>query len=117
QSIPFTLRIKGNYGVKNSRGKSVQIKCLLRDIKPGEIKVMRQTLLLKHLVDIVAYLETDGELVIIATNHNLSAVSDRYINRNQIETMFKAMKTQGFNLEDTHITKHEGSVAKFRKGL
>jgi len=53
----------------------------------------------------VAYLEPDGELVIIATNHNIPAVQDRYINRNQIETMFKAMKTQGFNLEDTHITR------------
>lgn len=68
---------------------------------------MKQILVLKQLVDIVAYVEVNGELVIIATNHKIDSVQDRHINRNQIETMFKAMKTQGFNLEDTHITNPE----------
>lgn len=107
ESIPFTLRIKGDCKVKNSRGESVQIKSLLRDIKPGETRVMKQILVLKQLVDIVAFLDSRGELVIIATNHNIDMVQDRHINRNQIETMFKAMKTQGFNLEGTHITSPE----------
>ena len=104
EAIPFTLRIKGDCIVKNSRGERVQIKCLFRDVKPGEVRVMKQILVLKHIVDIVAYLKSNGELVILTTNHDISTIQDRYINRNQIETMFKAMKTQGFNLEDTHIT-------------
>ena len=74
-------------------------------MKPGETRVIQQMHVLKHIVDIVAYLKPNGELVILTTNHEISTVQDRYINRNQIETMFKAMKTQGFNLEDTHITK------------
>lgn len=105
EAIPFTLRIKGDCIVKNSRGERVQIKCLFRDMKPGETRVIQQMHVLKHIVDIVAYLKPNGELVILTTNHEISTVQDRYINRNQIETMFKAMKTQGFNLEDTHITK------------
>ena len=104
ESIPFTLRIKGNCIVKNSKGLPVQIKRLFGDIAPGEVRVLRQILVLKNIVDIVAYLKPCGELVILTTNHDVDTVQDRYINRNQIETMFKAMKTQGFNLEDTHIT-------------
>jgi len=107
ESIPFTLRIKGDCKVKNSRGESVQIKSLLRDIKPGESRVMKQIIVLKQRVDIVAFRDSSGDLVIVATNHNIDTVQDRHINRNQIETMFKAMKTQGFNLEDTHITSPE----------
>ena len=73
-------------------------------MKPGEQRVLRQILVLKSIVDVVGYKKSCGELVIIATNHNIESIQDRYINRNQIETMFKAMKTQGFNLEDTHLT-------------
>lgn len=104
ETIPFTLRIKGDCSVKNSRGKRCQIKSLFRDLRPREIRIVQDMLVLKHVVDIVAYLRPNGELVILATNHDLDRVQDRYINRNQIETMFKAMKTQGFNLEDTHLT-------------
>jgi hypothetical protein len=106
ESIPFTLRVKGDCMVKNSHGQKVAIRTLLRDVKPSEVRIFRDIMLLKQCVDVIAYL--DGtELVILATNHNIETVQDRYINRNQIETMFKAMKTQGFNLEDTHITNPE----------
>ena len=103
ENIPFTLRVKGDCVVKNSTGQKVTIKALVRDVMPGEIRILRQITLLKQSVDVVAYIE-GTELVILATNHDVATIQDRYINRNQIETMFKAMKTQGFNLEDTHIT-------------
>ena len=107
EAIPFTLRLKGDCSVRNSRGKPCQIKNLFRDLKSGDTRVLMGMCVLKHIVDIVAYVRPNGELVILATNHDLSSVQDRYINRNQIETMFKAMKTQGFNLEDTHLTNPE----------
>ena len=102
--IPFTLRLKRDFKVKNKKGKSVKIKKLFLNMKPGEQRLIRQLLVLKSIVDVVGYKKICGELVILATNHNIESIQDRYINRNQIETMFKAMKTQGFNLEDTHLT-------------
>ena len=103
EHIPFTLRIKGDSVIKNSTGQKVAIRALLRDVKPGEIRILKNIILLKQTVDVVAYIR-GTELVMLATNHDIDTIQDRYINRNQIETMFKAMKTQGFNLEDTHIT-------------
>ena len=106
ENIPFTMRIKGGCVVKNGTGQKVTIKALLRDVRPGEIRIIRNIILLKQSVDVVAYIR-GTELTMLATNHDLDTAQDRYINRNQIETMFKAMKTQGFNLEDTHITRPE----------
>ena len=107
EEIPFTLRLKSDPKVKNKKGQSVKIKKLFLNMKPGEQRVIPKLLVLKSIVDVVGYKKSNGELVIIATNHNIDSVQDRYINRNQIETMFKAMKTQGFNLEDTHLTEQE----------
>tara|TARA_B110000908_G_C10199047_1_gene424439 strand:+ start:210 stop:698 length:489 start_codon:yes stop_codon:yes gene_type:complete len=73
-------------------------------MKPGEQRVFRQMKVLKSIIEVVGYKKTCGELVIITPHHDIDSVQDRYLNRNQIETMCKAMKTQGFNLEDTHLT-------------
>ena len=44
-----------------------------------------------------------GELLIIVTNANPNESLDLYSQRWEIEMLFKALKTAGFNLEDTHI--------------
>ena len=53
-------------------------------MKPGKQRVLKQILVLKSIVDVVGYKKYCGELVIIATNHNIESIQDRYINRNQI---------------------------------
>ena len=53
---------------------------------------------------LVGYRDEDGALTILGTNHHEKLASHRYIQRDQIEHMFRCMKTQGFNLEGTHIT-------------
>ena len=47
------------------------------------------------------------ELLIIASYKEEPQALDFYKNRWQIETMFKAFKTSGFNLEDTHLKDDE----------
>jgi len=47
----------------------------------------------------------EGELLILATNSNAETASANDRKRWQIETLFAACKTRGFNLEDTHITR------------
>jgi len=51
----------------------------------------------------------DGEIefVIIATYNYDPQTLTAYKDRWQIETMFRALKTSGFNLEDTHLTELE----------
>ncbi len=46
----------------------------------------------------------EGELVVLACNAQPDKALLRYSQRWQIETLFSALKTRGFNLEDTHIT-------------
>ena len=47
------------------------------------------------------------EFLIIASFDKTPETLDFYRQRWQIETMFKAFKTTGFNLEDTHLTDYE----------
>jgi hypothetical protein len=48
--------------------------------------------------------DSEIEFVIIATYSYDPQTLTTYKNRWQIETMFKALKTSGFNLEDTHLS-------------
>jgi hypothetical protein len=46
----------------------------------------------------------EGELVVLACSAQPEKALLRYSQRWQIETLFSALKSRGFNLEDTHIT-------------
>lgn len=46
----------------------------------------------------------DGELVVLVCNADPDKALVRYAQRWQIETLFCALKSRGFNLEDTHMT-------------
>jgi transposase len=48
--------------------------------------------------------ENRYDILIIASFNKPDQAILNYKDRWQIETMFKAMKTSGFNLEDTHLT-------------
>ena len=49
----------------------------------------------------------NGELLILVSNHKVTDVFDQYRIRWEIETLFSALKTRGFDLEAKHITKPE----------
>jgi len=46
----------------------------------------------------------EGELVVLVCNAEPAKALVRYAQRWEIETLFSALKTRGFNLEDTHMT-------------
>lgn len=46
----------------------------------------------------------DGELVVLVCNADPEKALVRYAQRWEVETLFSALKTRGFNLEDTHMT-------------
>ena len=48
---------------------------------------------------------SDGKLLILASNQQDNQAIKHYKERWQIETLFSCLKSRGFNLEDSHITK------------
>lgn len=50
----------------------------------------------------------DGEALIIASNTgSVMTIQARYRRRFRIECLFRALKTKGFNLKNTHMTLHD----------
>ncbi len=110
RQICYYLRIKENfYAIDNTTGKRIQVKDLFAHLKQGETAFKKNSY---KIGDVSCYLSAskiknkDGqlELQIIASYNKPQRAIKIYKERWQIESMFRAFKTSGFNLEDTHIT-------------
>lgn len=107
--IPFCLRIRENHYVRNSStGKSCKIKAVLQSLAVGESVVLSDGYIirgnLKARIYAVRRKVRDGDsLLILATPVDSSFTDKIYRLRWQIETAFRAMKSAGFNMEDTHL--------------
>jgi hypothetical protein len=108
--IGYHLRIRENFYVGDPRTKK-QIKASRKfeDLQLGERRIIKR----KHTVNgQLCYLSAskvknrDGklELQIIISFQKPESAQQAYKERWQIETAFKALKSSGFNIEDTHLT-------------
>ncbi len=107
--IPFHIRIRGNMKVQVPGKGYKKVFWLFNRLK------VNQSLNYKGLVYIgenLVYLsgtktyiksEKRNDILIIASFNKQDQAFLNYKERWQIETMFRAMKTSGFNLEDTHL--------------
>jgi hypothetical protein len=109
KKIPFYMRIKGNMWIAISREFSVQAFSLFNRhgynrayFYPRRVSINGNKVYLPGM----KILNKDGkeEYVIIASLHPDHHALERYRDRWQIETMFKGLKSSGFNMEDTHLT-------------
>ena len=108
--IPFVQRLREkNQKVKNSKGIFVKCEDLFRELKVGEekklglrqISTKKGTSLMLH---VAGTRSTKGDLVITVyykTDDPLHA----YRNRWCIEICLKTLKSNGFHMEDSHVTK------------
>lgn len=83
---------------------------LFRDLRPGESKFLGRRRICKTgpYRAYVAGLKTlSGEIVILIYHQSIQNPCDLYRVRWQIEVLFRAMKTGGFDLEATHITEFD----------
>ncbi len=110
KAIPFHIRIRSNIKIANTRGRMVKARELFRDLKPGESRILSNARRLSEArkpkarpVFVAALHLKTGELLIVVTNDAPEEALAIYAQRWQIETLFAALKTRGFNLEDTHI--------------
>ena len=100
--------MKGCYVTKSAKGKKVNIKALFRDLIVGQVRVIqtRRPLLGQNL-----YLSgirlSNGDLRIVACNENRLNAVHEYMQREEIEYLFGALKTRGFNFESTHLKNYD----------
>lgn len=109
EGIKYAMRIKekGQY-ISNSRGIFVKAKQLLHSLPVGHSINLGRRFLGKsskshHYLSAYKCPKT-AELLVVVHSADLDLACELYKYRWQIETMFKALKTSGFNMEDTHIT-------------
>lgn len=108
-SIAFCVRIKEDWQkVSLPNGRMVEVKKCFPGLKAGEIRSLGLRQLGEGKKAVMCYitgLRTEkGDWVIVAHSEGLENPCEVYRERWQIECMFKALKTSGFNVEDTHVT-------------
>lgn len=99
--IPFSIRIKENQQVRFGNGKK-KLKEFLEHLDCEETRHLYNMLDDPRLF--IVGKKIKGEFLIICSNvHDYKRVLKVYKQRWDIERLFKNMKTQGFNLENTHM--------------
>lgn len=100
-NIPFAIRIREN----SLADTWFRLSCFFTTLSPGQHKQLQHRYSICGCVLAVAATRSaEGQLVIIVTNRKPAWALRVYALRWQIESLFKALKSSGFNLEDTHLT-------------
>ena len=111
QKIPYVLRLKenGQY-VACSQGKMTLAKHLFHDLKPGEFKLLGSRRVGKtdpYLSHVCGLSIGTDQVLVLLFSESIENPWNLYRERWQIEVLFKAIKSGGFDLEATHITQHD----------
>lgn len=102
KGMNFCIRIKENTLVFSIRkNRQIKLRKFLRYLAVGQFREMEIMSDGMVLYLSCTRIET-GELLILATNHKRVNSFEIYSQRWSIETMFKSLKSLGFNFEDTH---------------
>lgn len=112
RKVSYFIRIRENFLVHFPNGDKVLARRLFRTLKVGEKAHREQPVTVNG---ITCYLTAcrikapDGRtaLQLIISYRQNECPIQAYKNRWQIETMFKALKTSGFNIEETHLDRDE----------
>jgi len=111
QGIAYVFRLKedGQY-ISNSRGKMVKINQLMHPLAAGKTVSLGKRKVGKTATTaqcVTATRSAKGELLVVIHSQSLDNPIEIYLERWDIETMFRAFKSSGFNLEDTHLTDYD----------
>lgn len=107
--IKYHIRIRNNFKVfLPKKQKEITVWHLFNNLKVGEIKHYKKIVKMHGEYCYLSATKTikDGKIdfcIIVSFNEPHEAVT-YYSQRWQIETLFKGLKSSGFNLEDTHVT-------------
>jgi len=109
EQIPFRIRIKENLRVTNARGnKMVRASNLFRTQRAGVGSLLcGRRRVLGEAVSLMGMRTPEGEYVIVASSTETDEILSEYAQRWKIETLFGCLKSRGFCLEETHVTRPE----------
>ena len=108
--ISFYIRLRNNMLVKQKGQEPKKVFWLFNNLKHGSYRHCEKLYYLgKNLIYLSGCKTLNAatgkvDYVIIASYNKQDQAMVFYKDRWQIESMFKAMKSSGFNLEDTHLT-------------
>lgn len=108
-NIPFCLRIRESCYVRDtSTGQSRKLKTVLSSLGSGQSVILSHSYIVSGNVCVRIYAlrrnkPDEDALIILATPPESTFTDKVYRLRWQIETAFRAMKTAGFNMEQTHL--------------
>lgn len=107
KKIKIYIRIRNNAVVMH-KGSEIQVKSLFKHLNINDKMILSSSrYIYEHKLFLSATLfindQNKPELLIVAAFEHDKQALPQYAKRWQIETMFKALKSNGFNLEDTHL--------------
>lgn len=103
RKLAFVMRVRNN-SLIGSKGKTRSAQQRYAHLRVGEVYICPKRCWLFGLRLYLAVTRTpEGELLVLACNTPADRALVRYAQRWQIETLFSALKSRGFNLEDTHM--------------
>lgn len=109
-AIKYHIRILSNYQIMHAiNGKYIKISRLFESLKIDQCRFVSNPY---YVAGRICYLSAccfvndkgKRDLVIIASFKKTKSSLDAYKDRWQIESLFKALKTSGFNIEKTHLS-------------
>ncbi|MGH8648653.1 MAG: transposase [Burkholderiales bacterium] len=108
QQIKFQMRLRKNTLVRNKRGQLVQAWRLFAATRVNRMLVIPEA---RRMWGMDLFLSGcylgSGEYLILVAPEYLEAPQEQYKKRWGIETLFGALKSRGFNLEDTRLQDRE----------
>ena len=104
ERIAFHIRVKENQWLRKPNGERMKASWVAQGLPLNEVYHHPKLVYLDNTLVYMSIVRLKGnEYLIIASYNNQQKAIENYKDRWQIETMFKAFKTNGFNVEDTHL--------------
>lgn len=103
KKIPFCIRLPKSHLIK-MKGQVYKVSELLRDT---QIRILRSVVVESVKCNIYAKKLPNNEFLLLAGTGYAKKLGDIYRKRWSIEVCFKAFKTHGFHLENTHLQDNE----------
>jgi Transposase DDE domain len=102
--IKFHIRLRENMLAELAEDDTQHLRCFFAHLKAGQrLTLHRRYLVCGHYLAVTGMRLEDGQFLIIVTNGNPQHSLAYYAQRWQIEMLFAALKTTGFDLEATHL--------------
>jgi len=108
--LPFYIRIKHN-ALVGARGRTRHARKRFEHLRVGEAKCLpKRVWVYGHRLSLVG-VKLQDDYLIVATNAKAEHALAYYAQRWQVETLFAALKSRGFNLEASHL-QHDERISK-----